>query len=459
MNIPWIPFLLCGTLLMADSPPLSATLSPQGAIAVSFRSSHTLRSQAAVSDIKGPWTLPVLSSPVADLSLQNHRQWVQLDVALQPEPGKEPVVGNILLSRLEAEKLYDLVLTWDVETRSVDLYLNGVLQTPLFIIAQRYWETPPPLEGPVTLHGTLDTPADSPRLHFGDLKVYDTRPTAKTIRARAEDLNIPPLQGEGRTMYDRPLDLENLVLEPLFEADFTRPLRIIHEEELFEGDKRVRTPNGHDWVLEGSGRATATNGWLTLEAERDPDDQSVWLEKGHLVLWINRAFPQDILIDYELSPRNSEKGLNIVFFNCRPRAQGVESIFDLSLKRRGGNFGSYLWHDLNNYHISVWACPKVIRRTTNMRKNRGFQLTAVGNDPITGAGPGPHRVRILRHGNLIQAETMGVLSLEYRDDGVTHGPVLKDGYIGIRMMAQTESMRIRNLRVYQVTENRANNSR
>ncbi len=441
---------------MADIPPTPVTFSPQGAIAFSFRSSHTLRSQAAESDLKGPWTLPILSSPVADLSLQNHRQWVQLDVALHQEPGTDPVVGNILLSRIEKEKLYDVVLTWDVNARTVQLYLNGIPQAPLFIIEQRFWEQTPRLKGTLFLHQGEETGGNLPRLHIEHLRRYDHLPTAETISKRARELNIPKLEGEGRTIYDRPLDLDHLILEPLYEADFEQPLKVIHEEELFEGEKRVKTPEGFDWVLEGSGRATAREGWLTLEAERDPNDKSVWLEKGHVVLWINRPFPEDILIEYELSPRHSEKGLNILFFNCRPRAEGVDSIFDLSMKKRGGNFGSYLWHDLDNYHISVWACPKVIRRTTNMRKNKGFQLTAVGNDPIAGAGPGPHKIRILRHGSLIQAETMGVLSLEYRDDGFTHGPLLKDGYIGIRMMAQTHSMRIRNLKVWQVKQDMRN---
>lgn len=66
------------------------------------------------------------------------------------------------------------------------------------------------------------------------------------------------------------LDLDGMVLEPVFEADFIRPLRLIYEEQLFEGEKRVKTPDGFEWVQEGSGRATASEGWLTLEAERDP---------------------------------------------------------------------------------------------------------------------------------------------------------------------------------------------
>nr|MBC8374241.1 DUF1961 family protein [Planctomycetota bacterium] len=144
--------------------------------------------------------------------------------------------------------------------------------------------------------------------------------------------DVPSLDGEGRTDYGGPLDLAPYRLTPVYEADFTKPLGVVHEDELFDGDRRARLPEGKDWVLEGPGRAWTDEGRLHLESFKPQ-------ENGHVVLWSTRVFPEDFLLEFGMSPKDSENGLNIVFLGATSREGG--GIFDLDLPHRGGIFKDY----------------------------------------------------------------------------------------------------------------------
>jgi Domain of unknown function (DUF1961) len=59
-------------------------------------------------------------------------------------------------------------------------------------------------------------------------------------------------------------------------------------------------------------------------------------------------------------------------------------------------------------------------------------------------------VRLLKVGGAIRLETNGELSLHFDDDGITYGPILRDGLIGLRQMAYTGEASYTELRVWQV---------
>jgi hypothetical protein len=77
-------------------------------------------------------------------------------------------------------------------------------------------------------------------------------------------------------------------------------------------------------------------------------------------------------------------------------------------------------------------------------------MPCVGIDRIGGEGPGPHRVRVLKVGNRIQIETRGRIAVDYTDDGKTYGPVLKDGFIGLRQMAHSRQVSYTHFKVWKV---------
>lgn len=58
----------------------------------------------------------------------------------------------------------------------------------------------------------------------------------------------------------RGLDLSRVALDLVYEADFSQPLRVIREVDLFENGRRVRRPEAADWVLEGSKATVSTVG-------------------------------------------------------------------------------------------------------------------------------------------------------------------------------------------------------
>lgn len=224
----------------------------------------------------------------------------------------------------------------------------------------------------------------------------------------------------------RGLDLSAVKLAPLYESDFSKPLRFIQEAALFADGKRVRKPEDVDWVLEGKASARVESGRLFLKNDA-----------GHLVFWNTREFPADLLIEFGVSPADSNRGLNIVFFAAKGQNGG--SIFDLDQPIRDGLFATYHSGAIHCYHTSYWAIDPQgdARGTSHIRKNRGFHLVAMGRDFIAGQGSGPHRVRILKVGSRITVEANGKIEVQWEDDGKTFGPVWKEGCVGLRQMAHT----------------------
>lgn len=235
------------------------------------------------------------------------------------------------------------------------------------------------------------------------------------------------------------LDLSRLKLEPVYAADFSKPLKFVREADLFSGGKRMRLPDGVDWVLEGKAGARVEDGRLILK--NDPD---------HLVFWNTREFPSNVLIQFDMSPADSNKGLNIVFFAARGRDGG--SIFAPDQPMRDGVFKNYHSGALDCYHTSYWASNPdgTARGTAHIRKNFGSNLVAMGRDFIVGQGAGPHRVRVLKLGNRITVEADGKIEVRWEDDGKTFGPVLQNGWIGLRQMAHTGECRYTNFKVWAV---------
>ena len=257
-------------------------------------------------------------------------------------------------------------------------------------------------------------------------------------------LSIKAGRGKAIEMPDtsdvtRGLDLSKLKLESLYESDFSKPLKFVKEAELFTDGKRTRKPESMDWVLEGKATARVENGRLFLKND-----------SGHLVFWNTHEFPADVLIEFSVSPADSNKGLNIVFFAAKGRDGG--NIFDLGQPMRDGDFKTYHSGAINCYHTSYWAVDPegAARGTSHIRKNQGFHIVAMGRDFIAGQGSGPHRVRVLKLGNRITVEANGKIEVRWEDDGKTFGPVLKEGLIGLRQMSHTGECNYTHFKVWAV---------
>lgn len=403
---------------------------PAGTLAFRFRPSRTI---LPISDAaRKPQRLTLVDCPALRADLSEDRTRVTLRVSL-PSTGEYEPSGTIFWSYLKGGQSYHLALAWDATRGKLEAYLNGVRQQEMRLRdAGRPWQTPGGASGPLSLGGCLG-PGDHPAgIAIASVTLYRDFMNADALAATLKNRELEPLDGEGRTDFPGQIDLSPYKLTPVYEADFSRPLRVVHEDDLCHGDRRVRRPEDKDWVLEGPGRAWTQEDRLHLES-LEPDDN------GHVVLWNTRVFPQDFLLEFGMSPKDSRIGLNIVFVCATSREGG--GIFDLGLPPRRGVFKNYHSGALNSYHVSYWACSAsqggIPRRTCNVRKNHGFYLVSCGIDRIAGEGPGPHRVRVLKVGGRLRVETRAQIAAAFDDDGSIYGPVWGSGAIGLRQMGHT----------------------
>ena len=347
---------------------------------------------------------------------------------------------------LAPDQWYHLAVSWKAATGDVDIYVNGWAQQRTRLPV---WQ-PSGKGGTLDLGGILGKDVDAATIQVRKPELHAWHMTEAQLRTALRGLTFPD-GGEGvRKKLEAPLDLSGLKLTPIFQPDFANPLPMVHEDALFDGDKRVREPKPGQWVLEGPAKAFAKDGQLTIDN----------LESGmdHVVLWLPRAFPESFLIEYDITIEQPEEGLAIVFCAARPVGDPTGSIFKLGLPRRNGLFQTYIRGDVNSYHVSYLSAGERDssipgpRRTANVRKNSGFWLVASGDDQIQGHGYGrvPHRVRLLKVRNHLQVEVNGKLSVSFTDDGKTWGPAWGDGYIGLRQMNHILSATYQNLRVYRV---------
>jgi hypothetical protein len=224
--------------------------------------------------------------------------------------------------------------------------------------------------------------------------------------------DVPPPQKQPTGVKFVPTDVE--WEHPVYETNFDAPAAL------------------GDWKLEGGLRMSVANGNLVLESA--PGSTTSETNANHLVCWLRKEMPADLLLEFTVRPENRRQGLNIVFFNTR----GVhgESIFDPALAPRNGLFDQYHSGDLNGYHISYWAAG---RGTANVRKNKGFHLVAEGQDLVTNAPADAFQtVRLYKRGGTIRCMVDDSISVTYDDDGQTFGPIwTHPGWIGLRQMAHT----------------------
>jgi len=426
-----------GPAVVIPAAPLNASA---GALCFRFRPSRDVRFQSGQ-----PVAVTLARCPLFTITLTETARHPVLAAQMTSAEGYAPK-GNLLLGFLKGGEWYHLALAWDAAQGKLETFLNGVSQGEMRLAdSGKAWLPATLAAGDLELGGAAGTGAQALAVAVGSIRLHPLfLPEAALASLELKGRHINPLRGEGLTRYEGSLDLARYKLLPLFTADFTKPLNVVAEDALFENGKRVRQPGKAEWVLEGKGRAWTENGLLRMVSDNP--------KKDHLVLWNTRVFPENFLLEFTLSPKHSTNGLNIVFFSAR----GVDGggAFDLDQPRRDGVFTNYHSGRLNCYHISYWACSSAgggtPRGNANLRKNAGFYLPACGVDLITGKGPGPHTVRILKDGGHIRLETNGRLALIFDDDGKTYGPVWKDGLIGLRQMAHTEDCSYGSFKVWQI---------
>ncbi len=202
-----------------------------------------------------------------------------------------------------------------------------------------------------------------------------------------------------------------------------------------------------DFVLEGSAKIYFENGKMRMKNALDAELG----QKSNFVFWCNEDFPSDIVIEWDFRPIE-EPGLCIMFFAAK--GCNEEDLFDKSLAPRDGQYNLYHSGDINAYHISYFRRKWEDERgfhTCNLRKSKGFYLTAQGADPIPNCEDAQesYHLRITKNNGLIEFAVNDLTVFSWQDDGRTYGDVLGGGKIGLRQMAPLIG-EYSNLKVYEI---------
>lgn len=188
-----------------------------------------------------------------------------------------------------------------------------------------------------------------------------------------------------------------------------------------------------DFVLEGKANISYPDGHLRLE-----NAESAQLgQKANYVYWCRKEFPADILLEISFRPLR-EPGLAMLFF----AAAGTDGrgLFDPSLAPRTGEYPQYHHGDINAFHASFFRRKEPDERafhTCNLRKSYGLHLVAQGADPIPDAADADrfYRLSLLKKGPDVRFAIDGLEIFRFHDDGITYGPLLRGGCVGLRQLA------------------------
>jgi hypothetical protein len=231
----------------------------------------------------------------------------------------------------------------------------------------------------------------------------------------------------------------------LFLVTFNNFSQEVNKGKLIYTNSLSNAESVKDWILEGPAKIEFQNNWLQLYSPN---------EEGHHVFWCPEDFPGNFIAEWEAQNQEIDAGLCIVFFS----AKGLkgESIFDAAMpKRTSGIFTDYTKGAMNDYHISYYANGRdnPNRETANLRKNKGFNLVQTGEIGIPVQSKAVHKMKLVKKEGLILLYIDDRKVIDWTDDGVKYGKILKDGKIGFRQMQWTH-FAYRNFNVWEIQNNK-----
>lgn len=163
---------------------------------------------------------------------------------------------------------------------------------------------------------------------------------------------------------------------------------------------------------------------------------------GHLVYWNRFKTPDNYLIECDFTSL-SDHALHMLMFS----AYGLdgEDVFASSLNKRFGVAAQYTRGDIANYRISFFAPG---RGTSNMRKSPGRMLTVKGEDFTLKHPKRTHHLKIIKNKHVIEWYINNELSFRFQDD---INDYLKGGQTGIRLMVPAKGL-YDNYRIYEILD-------
>jgi len=276
-----------------------------------------------------------------------------------------------------------------------------------------------------------------------------------TVSAKGPAIMLP---------QDHALDLSGYDAKLVYENDFSRPQKVVYEENLIERQadgvwRRMAKPAPDaEWIAEGKGGCVVRDGklWVAPTAF-DVSGHPTPGARSHMVVWNQQVFPADFLLEFDMNPGGSTNGLALVFI-CATGTNG-QDIFDLSMPVRRGEYAMYhaSAHALANYSDSYWSRNKVPLgegESNRLRKNPLGNIVAEGSSLTTGPTDITHHIRILKVGAHLAVEINGKVVNEWNDPAESLGA----GRIGLRSMDGVTTIAYSNFKVWQLNPHSSDSS-
>ena len=225
---------------------------PAGTLAFRIRPSRTLRIYK-----DGKLNVDLVKCPLFTLGLMEFKRHIVLRASMAHDGSEKDrkvlgaaTRGQLYWSHLKGGKWYHVAVAWDAAKGRFDVFLSGSIQQELRLRRRwQPWRPPAKPSGNLEIGGTLGEGDAAAKIAVDSIQLYpafmDEACVAATLKGRPNFA----LTNEGRWDFEDSLDLSPYKLALLYETEFDKPLNWIHEDDLFDGEKRVRTPEGKDWVL------------------------------------------------------------------------------------------------------------------------------------------------------------------------------------------------------------------
>lgn len=395
------------TAVEAADEPVELTLAPDEAIGPRGRVSlwvRTDRTHHGHLDREEPITQRLIEGPV-NLDLESLPTLYRMRLRWAGPSVRMQVPG------LPGPAWYHLAFEWDAERGIANAYINGTPIRPHDVV-----EEPWSMASIDALTLNLD------RFAVADVRVADAM------------LDLDDLRNQLTGLYWKST-------ETLVGARSPAPYVIeAHKGELLYENPLRSAADIDDWVLEGPGEVSFEDGWMRMASTKPAG------HGGHIVHWAPVDTPDSFVVEWDF--QIVEPHLAIVFFSAQGR--DGKDLFDPDLEERDGIFRRYTRGEIDAYHISYYAHNRL---TTNLRKNHGFYMPAVGPNPEPYSSGQVRTVQLMKNGAHIQLAVDGEVTLDFHDDGETYGPVLGGGKVGLRQMRDMVG-RYRDFRVYEIASDR-----
>ncbi len=385
-----------------------------------------------------PLAIPLMDAPILRVTLRETSEHPVIEIGALTSSGKSET-GVLNLTRLDAGEWYHFAVTWDADDGVLAAYLNGESQGELRPLApNNSWRPARRMGGVWHLGGSAGLGEAAVRVSIDEPRLYANVRGADELKSDLEDRGVVQLNGEARTAPAGPLDLQAYKLTPLFEADFSQPLNVVDEADVFDGRSRRPPPPEADWVFEGLGSASVSDGKLFVEGR--PDRPAL-----NSVLWSSLSVPDGFLLEFEAAADVTAAGSLGVLFSATTRS--AADIFEGRLVRRSGVMESYTLGALNNYQLEYGSKPD--RGSTELYRNAGHHLVAIGSSTVPTDAGGIQRVRLLKAEGRVQLEVNGQVRLDYTEEDDEFGGPLGQGRIGLRQFSE-KPVAYRNFRISKV---------